>query len=289
MVAVVVVLKLLLSGVFVVAGLSKLADPVGSRKALLDFGFAEWLSAPLAILLPVSELGIGVGLLLTRFTWYAAGGALILLAAFIVVITILLSRGRKPDCHCFGQLHSKPIGWDLVARNTGLGIIAGLVLYAGPKQPGVTAWIGNATAGHQLQFLAGLTVITVMGAHCWLTFQLVQQSGRLLVRLEEIEKRIAAPGHPFTGQPQFVPLAQEQGPQAGLRIGESAPGFSLKNLKEGMTCSMNSLLFRNPSSCCLSIRIAAPVPPSYRRPLAGTNRVVTTVPVGFVPSSIVAH
>jgi hypothetical protein len=37
---------------------------------------------------------------------------LALLVLFIVAIAVTLARGRKPDCHCFGQLHSKPIGWD---------------------------------------------------------------------------------------------------------------------------------------------------------------------------------
>jgi peroxiredoxin/uncharacterized membrane protein YphA (DoxX/SURF4 family) len=240
MMSLVVLAKFLLSAVFVTAGVSKLAGPAASRKTLRDFGVPAWLSNPFAILLPVVELGAGVGLLLARFSWYASGAALALLATFVLVIVVSLIRGRRPDCHCFGRLHSKPIGWDLVARNLVLGLVAGLVIYTGPHQPGVVDWINGAIAAHRFLFVLGLAGVALTAGHCWFTFQLARQSGRLLARLDEMEKRVAVPG---PGQLAMMPASavQVQAEAAGLRIGEKAPSFALKNLSERIT-SLEDLL-----------------------------------------------
>src|SRR5438876_7735029 len=97
--------RLLLAGVFLVAGLGKLADRGGSRQALIDFGVPAALASPLGILLPLAELAVAVALLLPRSAWWGAIGALTLLLLFIAGIGYNLTRGRTPDCHCFGQLH----------------------------------------------------------------------------------------------------------------------------------------------------------------------------------------
>jgi peroxiredoxin len=52
----------------------------------------------------------------------------------------------------------------------------------------------------------------------WLTYQLVRQNGRILLRLEAIEKRLA--GHP----------AEDRRKPAGLPIGAPAPDFELPDL-----------------------------------------------------------
>jgi hypothetical protein len=55
-------------------------------------------------------------------------GALSLLLLFVVGIGANLARGRKPDRHSFGQLHSAPVGWSTLARNGALAALASLVL-----------------------------------------------------------------------------------------------------------------------------------------------------------------
>ena len=64
--------------VFVVAGLSKLADLPGSRAALRGFGVPATLSRPFGVLLPLAELVVGVALLPAVSAWWAALGALAL-------------------------------------------------------------------------------------------------------------------------------------------------------------------------------------------------------------------
>ena len=118
-----IISRLLLSTVFVVAGVGKLADNSGSRKAIIDFGIPDFLSPFLAICLPIVELALAIALIPTFTAWWGALGSLILLLAFSVAIGVNLVQGKKPDCHCFGQMHSKPVGISTLVRN---GVLAGL-------------------------------------------------------------------------------------------------------------------------------------------------------------------
>ena len=123
--------RLLLAGIFAVAGVAKLADREGSRQAVVDFGVPTALAAPLGLLLPLAELAFAVTLLPASTAWWGALGALGLLSVFVVGISINLARGRTPECHCFGQLHSAPAGWKTLARNGALAVVAGFVLWEG--------------------------------------------------------------------------------------------------------------------------------------------------------------
>src|SRR5579885_2165461 len=133
------VARWLLAVVFVVAALAKLADLRRSQKAMRDFGIPAPLAAPLGILLPFAELAITIALIVTPITFYEAIGALALLEIFIIVISANLSLGRTPDCNCFGQLHSEPIGASTLIRNVILAVIAGLVVWQGAAYGNVGA------------------------------------------------------------------------------------------------------------------------------------------------------
>src|SRR5215208_582186 len=122
---VLLIARLLLASVFAVAGVAKLADREGSRQAIVDFGVPKALAAPLGLLLPLGELTVAATLLPAPTAWWGALGALALLLVFVVGISVNLARGRKPDCHCFGQLHSAPAGWKTLARNGVLAAVAG--------------------------------------------------------------------------------------------------------------------------------------------------------------------
>ena len=54
--------SLALTGVFLVAGLPKLADRPGSRQAVIDFG----VPTPLKILLPLADLAVAATLIPSR-------------------------------------------------------------------------------------------------------------------------------------------------------------------------------------------------------------------------------
>src|SRR2546422_5952854 len=117
--------RILLTGVFVVAGLAKLADLAGSRQAVKDFGVPAPLATPFGLLLPFAELAVAVALIPTVSAWWGALGALALPLLFVGGIGSNLARGRQPECHCFGQLHSAPAGWSTLIRNLVLAAVAG--------------------------------------------------------------------------------------------------------------------------------------------------------------------
>jgi len=133
-----VLLRLFLSAVFGVAGITKLLDQRGTREAARNFGAPASLAPLLALFLPVVELSVAVALLLHSSAWWGSLGALFLLAVFILAIGFSLASGRTHDCHCFGQLYSRPLGWPTMARNIGFALAAGFVLWQGVRDTGPT-------------------------------------------------------------------------------------------------------------------------------------------------------
>src|SRR5512144_2153538 len=79
--------RLLLAGIFAIAGVAKLADWPASRYAIVGFGVPSRLSTPLGVLLPLAEITIAIALLSTAtIAWWGALGAGILLLFFIIGI-----------------------------------------------------------------------------------------------------------------------------------------------------------------------------------------------------------
>ena len=229
--------RLLLALVFVVAGVAKLADRAGSRQAIIDFGLPARLAPPLGILLPLAELAVAATLIPTTTAWWGAIGALALLLLFGAGISVNLARGRKPDCRCFGQLHSAPAGWKTLARNGALAVIASFIVWQGKEGAGPSAvsWLGAVSTAQLLAIIGGLFVLGLFVVIGWLLVHLLHQNGRLLVRLEALESKLAAaPEAPSQNS------VEETQPQAGLPVGSQAPDFSLSGLR-GETLTLESL------------------------------------------------
>jgi hypothetical protein len=118
---------------------------------------------------------------------WGALGALALLSVFVVGISVNLARGRTPDCHCFGQLHSAQTGWKTLARNGVLAAVAGFVLwegYYGGAGPSALAWLGVFSTAQLLGLLGGVLVLALLVGQWAFLIHLLRQNGRLLVRLE---------------------------------------------------------------------------------------------------------
>jgi uncharacterized membrane protein YphA (DoxX/SURF4 family)/peroxiredoxin len=137
-----VLARLCLAAVFIVAGVAKLADRQGTRQALADFNVPRRLADPLLLLLPAAELAVATALVFPTTARWGAAGSLVLLALFVVGLTRVLRRGEAPDCHCFGQVHSKPASWVTVARNLVLALLAAYVALAGPG-PSLASWVAD--------------------------------------------------------------------------------------------------------------------------------------------------
>lgn len=66
---------------------------------------------------PWVEILVGAALA-ARVTPVVSGvAALVLLAAFTILILVNIGRGRRPVCACFGAWRPAPLGWKHVARN----------------------------------------------------------------------------------------------------------------------------------------------------------------------------
>jgi peroxiredoxin len=224
------VARLLLVIVFLVSGLAKLFDLTGSQKAMKDFGLPKVLAAPLGLLLPFVELAVAVALLPAVSAWWGAIGALALLLIFIGGISYNLAQGRKPDCHCFGQLQSEPIGWPTVVRNVILAVVAGLVVWQGRLNagPNMLAWLATLTVAQDIELGIGIVLLVLVALEGWVLLEAMRQIGKLLVRVEELEARPVSAAH-------------EDHAEFGLPEGTAAPAFELPDLS-GELVSYESLL-----------------------------------------------
>lgn len=214
--------RLLLAAVFLVAAVAKLADREGSRRAARQFGVPAPLSSLIGALLPLAELTVAGALIADPTARWGAAGALVLLTLFITALVIALSRGRRPDCHCFGQLHAAPAGRATLVRNVVLAGVAGFALLAAWGNPGAspTGWLDQLSAGA----LVGVSVgVVLLALQAWFSYQLLRQHGRLLLRIEQLEALRSATA------------------QSGLTPGAVAPEFSLSTADDRQV-SLSTLL-----------------------------------------------
>ena len=156
-----VLLRIALSAIFGIAGVTKLIDPPGTREAVKNFGSPEPLAPALAIALPIVELAIAAGLLFTSTTRVSAGAALIVLTMFVVAIGVNLARGRTHDCHCFGQLYSRPLGWPTLVRNVIFALGAVVVLWQSVVRvdAGILHTLAQFNASQWLWLLGAVAVV----------------------------------------------------------------------------------------------------------------------------------
>jgi peroxiredoxin/uncharacterized membrane protein YphA (DoxX/SURF4 family) len=230
---VLVIARLLLACVFALAGIAKLLDRDGSRRAAAGFGVPERLAGAVGILLPLAEIAVAVALIPAATAWWGAAAALALLLMFVVAIAANLARGRQPDCHCFGQIHSEPAGPSTLVRNGLLAAVAGLVVAQGPTGggPEVLGWLGGVADSGWAGPVA-LVALALVAVEGFLLFQLLMQNGRLMLRLEDLEERFDAhdDGHD----------EDQESDDEGLAAGAPAPAFALSGV-HGETLTLDAL------------------------------------------------
>jgi peroxiredoxin len=226
--------RLFLAAVFAVAALAKLSDRAGWRRTVGDFRVPARVVAPVALLVPLAEFATAAALLPTASVRWAALGALALLGALSAAIAVQLARGHRPDCHCFGKLHSAPIGRSTLVRNGVLAAIAGFVAWGGWADAGrgVTDGLGGLSVPPWLSASTAVLVLAGLGLQGWLLLNLLRQNGRILLRLDALDAgRVTGPA---------VGTAPRPAPTAGLAIGTPAPDFSLRGV-DGETLTLASL------------------------------------------------
>ena len=235
---VLVVARLVLAGVFVIAGVSKLMDRTGVEKSLAGFGLPARLAGPLGSALPVVELSLAALLVVQVSAWWGGLGALGLLLLFTAVVARSLARGERPDCRCFGQLQAAPVGWQTLVRNGLLILAAAFVVGAGWKDPGPSAfgWLAALPPDARPAAALGLLAVLLLAVVLWILIAgVLGRQAQLLTRLDAIEARLDE----VAGAP--VERAEAVAPDQGLPIGAMAPAFARPDL-EGETRSLASFL-----------------------------------------------
>jgi thiol-disulfide isomerase/thioredoxin len=224
--------RMVLAAIFLVAAISKLWSGLAkSRKTLTDFGVPPWLVASMSIVLPFAELCIACLLLPASSARFGAISALALLLAFNFAIAANLALGRTPNCNCFGQLHSTPIGRSTLVRNSVLAALAGWVVWQGQRQAsGSLLQVTQSISGRDIVVTSvAFLAFAAIGAGALVMLQLFRQNGRLLLRMDALEARLAVSN--LGAAAALVPSAPI--PPSGLPIGSIAPEFELLSLKGG--------------------------------------------------------
>ncbi len=124
---VLLLLRLVLGGLLLIAGVTKLTDRSAFYEAVADYDvLPSALARPFAFLMPLVEVALGMLLLLGLFTVPAAALAVPLFGSFGIAIGVNMLRGRHFDCHCFGSAQSDRVGGPAFLRSL---LLAGTALY----------------------------------------------------------------------------------------------------------------------------------------------------------------
>jgi methylamine dehydrogenase accessory protein MauD len=216
--------RLVLAATFALAAGGKLFDMPGTRSALAEFGVPKAVAAPATYALPLTELAVAVFLIPSPTGRASAVGALALLVVFALAVGLARLRGRTPDCHCFGAIHSAPAGTATLLRIVALAAVSGVVIGAGAGRD-----LGQALAGIDPWLLVGVAILAaVLIAQALFSWQLLRQNGRLIERVRALEENASA-------------RPRSSAPAPGLPIGTPAPPFELLDL-HGVPRTLGELL-----------------------------------------------
>jgi len=212
-------LRLGLAGVMALAGVAKLADLNGSRKAFEGFGVPASLSTVGPVLLSVAEIVLAGLLLFPGTSWLGAVGTLGLLLLFVGQMTYQLAKGNAPDCHCFGQVYSAPVSAVSVIRNVLFAIPAGVLVVRGRAGQGVAI---TDPAVNVLELGLGLVIIALLVAAIAILRKILVRQNEILKHIEVMEM-VARDG-------ATVEREEAANPNDGLPIGAIVPQFEGKDI-----------------------------------------------------------
>jgi thiol-disulfide isomerase/thioredoxin len=275
------ILRLGLALVFAVAAGAKLADRAGTREAAIAFGAPDRAAGLLGVALPTAELVTATLLLPAAAAGAGGPAARGRRAGVSIAITVNLMRGRAPDCHCFGQLHSAPAGWGTLARNAWLAAAAGVVVAGGEAGPSAVMWLGRLR-GSAVVIVVGAAIVIALAAAF---LSLLRAYGRVLVRLDRVERALEEAGLSDVSLDVMPPAH-------GLAPGTPAPPFTLPDVS-GVERSLADLLAAGrplllvfASAHCGPCHELMPVLVRWRRDYA--DRVTVAVASDGAPDGAVA-
>lgn len=144
--AAVLLLRLVLGGMFIVAGASKIGHAGEFAQQIAAFRLLpEAIIAPIAIVLPFLELLLGGYLIVGLFTRVSAWVAALLLLVFDGAIASAVMRGLSLSCGCFGPNDKTVTTWVEVGRDAIFVVLAIIVALRAPGTLALDRRIGNAS------------------------------------------------------------------------------------------------------------------------------------------------
>ncbi len=262
-------IRILLAGIFALAGIAKFLDLKGSRKAFMDFGVPPSLAMPGAVALSVAEILIAVMFLSVTTSWYAAIGASFLLLLFIIQMTYQMARGNAPDCHCFGQIHSEPVSVKSIVRNIIFAVPAIFLVLQGVRNQGFSLLDPRLDL---MQLVFGTAVLILLLAVIFTLLKISHQQTEIMRRIEVMEL-VARDG-------AQVEREDVVSPHEGLPIGAVVPDFELPDL-DGKQVSLTDLkaagkpvLFFYVAPTCAPCKALVPEFETWQRELADKLEIV---------------
>lgn len=208
--------RLILFSVFALAGIGKLLDLQGSEKAVKAFGTPAEFARFFAVAIPIAELIFAFCFLFPQTAWLGALGGLILLASFTGAMIWQIRRGEAPDCHCFGQIHSEPVGVKSLVRNIIFAALAIVLIFAGRANQGRPLGATNREVGQNITLLLFALALVVVVSYLK---RLLDENRKLTSRVELLELMDVG------GRP--VERSEASDPAESLPIGAPFPDFEL--------------------------------------------------------------
>ena len=227
--------RLILFGIFALAGIGKFLDLDGSEKAVKDFGAPEELAKPLSVLLPAGEILIALLLLSAATSWFGALFGFLLLLVFIGGMLYQMAQGNAPDCHCFGQIHSEPVSRKSLIRNGIFAFLAFVLIVSGRDNQGAGIFDAtNSSEGNSMSVILGLATVALLAAAVYFLKTISEQQTQIMRRIEILELTAHEGGRETTRE-------NLSNPHDGLPIGAPAPDFELPNV-DGRNVAFEHLL-----------------------------------------------
>ena len=244
-------IRLCLFSIFALAGIGKLMDLNGSKKAVEGFGVPTVLAKPLGVLLPVVEIAIAILLLPVQTAWFGAIAGGVLMLIFVGGMLWQMKLGNAPDCHCFGQIHSEPVSKKSLIRNAVFVLLAGILVVSGKGNQGSGIFdSSNSSADLDImQIILGIAVIGFLAAIVFFLKKISEQQTQIMRRIEVLELISHEGG-------KEVERDDVTDPGKGLPIGAPVPTFELPNInnekiafKSLLKTGNSTLLFFVSPSC----------------------------------------
>jgi thiol-disulfide isomerase/thioredoxin/uncharacterized membrane protein YphA (DoxX/SURF4 family) len=230
--------RLILAVVFGVAAIAKFYDRPGTEKALRDFGMPGMSVRFGALALPILEIFSALLLIAPMTAWYGGFFSLALLTLFSAAIVWVISQGKRTECHCFGQVSSKPVGWLSLARNLVFLILAAVIVANMTRATFIYLMqlMNDAMgSGEALAYVMGFGGLIFLGVIIHYLRRFVYAQSELL---EELQTR-----RPDNGESKHRHHEHMTSPDEGLPIGAPVPDFELPDM-QGRAVSFEQLLMR---------------------------------------------